>query len=135
MSGMTSPCVSRLCMTEGRLAFMPWLLGRDFEDARATAAAPKGAAAEHAARARVVAAARIGSTLTSLDFGRVDVGQRRDIVVLGQAPVVLQDVADAIGPQRIEVKVPARGALPVQVELTLEIEHATATAPQLFTFL
>ena len=47
---------------------------------------------------------------------------------------VLTDVATATGPQRVQVIVPAKGALPNIVDITLEINGVSATSPQQFTF-
>jgi hypothetical protein len=47
---------------------------------------------------------------------------------------VQTDVAPATGPQRVQVIVPAKGALPNLVDITLEINGVSATSPQQFTF-
>jgi hypothetical protein len=48
---------------------------------------------------------------------------------------VLTNVSDLAGPQRVQVTVPAKGALPNLVNIVLEIGVNSAPSPQQFTFL
>jgi hypothetical protein len=47
---------------------------------------------------------------------------------------VRADIAVALGPQVVEIVVPARGTVPVNANVTLQIENATAVSPVQFNF-